>query len=61
MRKRELEGDAHLKRMDNQLRAMIKEGKEALGTTFEIEEEADCMKDEGLERDYFDEREEMMA
>lgn len=61
MRKRELEGDAHLKRMNNQLRAMIKEGKEALGTTFEIEDEADCMKDEGLERDYFDEREEMMA
>lgn len=54
MRKREVEEDAHLKRFNQQLKAMIKEGKEALGTTFEIEDEADCMIDEGYaEGDYF--------
>lgn len=47
MRKRELEEDAHLKLINQQLKAMIKEGKEALGTTFEIEDEVDCMIDEG--------------
>ncbi|MCJ1465508.1 hypothetical protein MMC07_004126 [Pseudocyphellaria aurata] len=56
MKKRELEEDAHLKRFNQQLKAMIKEGKEALGTTFEIEDEADSMIDEGYaEGDYFDE------
>lgn len=39
LRKRELEEDAHLKRVNQQLKAMIKEGKEALGTRFEVKEE----------------------
>ncbi len=38
MRRRELEEDANLKRFNSQLKAMIKEGKEALGTKFEVEE-----------------------
>lgn len=46
MRKRELEEAAKLKRMNQRLQAMIKQGKEALGTTFEIEDEGG----------YFDER-----
>ena len=41
MRKRELEEEANLKRLNQQLKAMIKEGKEALGTKFEILELAD--------------------
>lgn len=41
MRKRELEEDANLKRLNQQLKAMIKEGKEALGTKFEILEPVD--------------------
>ena len=41
MRRRELEGDANLKRFNQQLKAMIKEGKEALGTTVEVLESAD--------------------
>ena len=41
MRKRELEEDANLKRLNQQLKAMIKEGKEALGTKFEIVEPVD--------------------
>lgn len=58
MRKRELEEDAHLKVINQQLKAMIKEGKEALGTTFEIEDEVDCMIDEGYaEGDCLEERE----
>ena len=56
MRKRELEDDAHLKRFNQQLKAMIKEGKEALGTRFEIGFETDGMIDEGYaEGEYFDE------
>ncbi len=39
MRKRELEEDANLKRLNQQLKAMIKEGKEALGTKFEVQDE----------------------
>lgn len=39
MRKRELEEDANLKRFNSQLQAMIREGREALGTKFEIEED----------------------
>ena len=39
IRKREAEEDANLKRLNQQLKAMIKEGKEALGTKFEIEED----------------------
>lgn len=47
MRKRELKDDAHLNRFNEQLKAMIKEGKEALGTKFEVEYETDGMIDEG--------------
>ena len=39
MRKRELEEDASIKKFNQQLKAMIKEGKEALGTKFEVEED----------------------
>ena len=41
MRKRELEEDANLKRFNQQLKALIKEGKEALGTKFEVLEPVD--------------------
>ena len=41
LRRRELEEDANLKRFNQQLKAMIKEGKEALGTTIEVIEPAD--------------------
>lgn len=54
MRKRELEEDANLKRFNLQLKAMIKEGKEALGTKFEVEDEP---VDEGyVEGEYFYDR-----
>ena len=49
MRKRELQEDANLKRFNQQLKAMIKEGKEALGTKFEVEEEGD---DEPMDEGY---------
>lgn len=39
IRKRGLEEDANLKRFNQQLKAMIKEGKEALGTKFEVIDE----------------------
>ena len=39
LKKREPEEDAQLKRVNQQLKAMIKEGKEALGTKFEVQEE----------------------
>lgn len=58
IRRRELEEDANLKRFNQQLKAMIREGKEALRTTVEVEEEADFIVDEGyIEGDCFDERE----
>ena len=41
IRKRELEENASLKRFNEQLKAMIKEGKEALGTKFEVLEPVD--------------------
>ena len=41
LRKREVEEDANLRRFNQQLKAMIKEGKEALGTKFEVEEPVD--------------------
>ena len=41
MRKQELEEDANLKRFNQQLKALIKEGKEALGTKFEVLEPLD--------------------
>ncbi len=57
IRKRELEEDANLKRFNQQLKAMIREGKEALGTKIEVVDDSDGMVDEGYaEGDYFDER-----
>ena len=57
IRKRELEEDANLKRFNQQLKAMIREGKEALGTKIEVIEDPDGMDDEGYaEGDCFDER-----
>ena len=57
MRKRELEEDADLKRFNQRLKAMIREGKEALGTKIEVVEDPDGLDDEGYaEGDYFDER-----
>ena len=41
LRKRELEEDANLNRFNQQLKAMIKEGKEALGAKFEVSEPVD--------------------
>ena len=41
MRKRDMEDDANLMRFNQQLKAMIREGKEALGTKFEVSELAD--------------------
>lgn len=41
LRKRELEEDANLKRFNQQLKAMIREGKEALGSKFEVMEPGD--------------------
>ncbi|KAL8720779.1 MAG: hypothetical protein Q9225_002412 [Loekoesia sp. 1 TL-2023] len=58
MRRREMEEDANLKRFNQQLRTMIREGKEALRTTVEVEDESDDVDDEGyIEGDYPDERE----
>lgn len=57
IKKRELEEDANLKRFNQQLKAMIREGKQALGTKIEVVEESDGLVDEGYaEGDYFDER-----
>ncbi len=47
LRKRELEDDANLKRFNQRLKAMIKEGKQALGTKVEVEDEFDSVVDEG--------------
>lgn len=47
IRKREIEEDANLKRFNQQLKAMIREGKEALGTKFEIDEVPDDVVGEG--------------
>lgn len=41
MRKRELEEDKNLNRFNQQLKAMIREGKEALGTRFDVEDEVE--------------------
>ncbi|KAL8680850.1 MAG: hypothetical protein Q9186_002969 [Xanthomendoza sp. 1 TL-2023] len=58
MRRRELEEDANLKRFNQQLKAMIRQGKEALRTTVEVANENDAPFDEGyIEGDYVDERE----
>ncbi|KAL8805780.1 MAG: hypothetical protein Q9200_005292 [Gallowayella weberi] len=59
MRRREMEEDANLKRFNQQLKAMIRQGKEALRTTVEVANESDTPFDEGyIEGDYVDEREE---
>ncbi len=52
IRKRDLAEDANLKRFNSQLKAMIKEGKEALGTKFEVEE-AELADEDYAEGDYF--------
>ena len=50
-----MEDDAHLKRFNQQLKAMIREGREALGTKIVVEHEVDDMTDEGYaEGEYFD-------
>ncbi|KAJ9313442.1 hypothetical protein DTO271D3_6305 [Paecilomyces variotii] len=41
VRRQELEEDASIRRLNKQLKAMIKEGKEALGTRIEIEDDLD--------------------
>ncbi|KAL8731430.1 MAG: hypothetical protein Q9166_003405 [cf. Caloplaca sp. 2 TL-2023] len=58
MRRREVEEDANLKRFNQQLKAMIRQGKEALRTTVEVDDEGDIPIDEGyIEGDYVDDRE----
>ncbi|KAL8953591.1 MAG: hypothetical protein Q9222_000586 [Ikaeria aurantiellina] len=58
IKRRELEEDANLKRFNQQLKAMIRQGKEALGTTIEVMDENDPAIDEGyIEGDPYDERE----
>ncbi|KAL8788661.1 MAG: hypothetical protein Q9213_001589 [Squamulea squamosa] len=53
MRRRELEEDVNLKRFNQQLKTMIRQGKEALRTTVEIVDESDVPIDEGyIEGDY---------
>ena len=47
IRRRELEEDANLKRFNQQLKAMIRQGKEALGTTVEVAQESYGSVDEG--------------
>lgn len=55
LRRQEMEDDAHMKRFNQQLKAMIREGREALGTKIVVEHEVDDMTDEGYaEGDYFD-------
>ncbi|KKZ60878.1 hypothetical protein EMCG_04469 [[Emmonsia] crescens] len=44
-KRREREEDASIRRLNQQLKAMIKEGKEALGTTVEIEDDGMDMED----------------
>ncbi|KAI4107175.1 MAG: hypothetical protein L6R37_001752 [Teloschistes peruensis] len=56
IRRRELEEDADLKRFNRQLKAMIRQGKEALRTTIEITDENDLV-DEGYSEGLFADRE----
>lgn len=53
MRRREKEEDASLRRLNDQLQAMIREGKEALGTKFEVDdfEDDEDGPDEGIGMD----------
>lgn len=56
-RRRDLEEEANLRRFNQQLKAMIREGKQALGTRVEIQDDVDELTDEGYaEGDLFDER-----
>lgn len=56
-RKRDMEEEANLRRLNQQLKAMIREGRQALGTRVEIEDDVDELTDEGYaEGDLFDER-----
>ena len=50
-RKRELEEEANLRRFNQQLKAMIREGKQALGTRVKIEDDVDELTDEGYADD----------
>ena len=50
MPKREGEEDANPRRFNQKLKAMIKEGKEALGTKFEVEDGDIDPVDEGYEK-----------
>lgn len=51
-RRQDKEADASIQRFNQQLKAMIREGKEALGTRFEVDEEPDGMEvEEGEEVD----------
>ena len=55
-RKREVEEDTNLRRFNRQLKAMIREGKQALGTRVEIVDGGEELTDEGYaEGDLFDE------
>ncbi len=49
VRKREVEDDAMVKRLNQQMKALIREGKEALGTKVEVTDEVDGLVDEGYE------------
>lgn len=51
----EREADASIKKFNARLKAMIREGKQALGTKVEVEDNLDCeMEDEGFADGYFD-------
>ena len=52
MRREERQTDASIKRLNEQLKAMIKEGKEALGSKVEIVDDENEM-DEGFEEGVF--------
>lgn len=56
IKRREMEDEAHLMRFNQQLKAMIKEGKEALGTKFEVEETEDMIDEGYAEGDYYDDK-----
>ncbi|MCJ1370752.1 hypothetical protein MMC20_001965 [Loxospora ochrophaea] len=53
IRRKEAEEDANLQRLNKQLQTMIKEGKHALGTKFEVEVEIDEVIDEGFSEGHY--------
>ncbi|KAL8698103.1 MAG: hypothetical protein Q9201_006757 [Fulgogasparrea decipioides] len=55
IRRRELEEDANLKRFNQQLKAMIRQGKEALRTTVEVADESDAVDEGYMEGDFLGE------